>query len=126
MKLIYTIPAVFLFATAPASAQNPPLISEPVPYDKDAVVEGDVAAGEAAYNTKGCVACHGARGVSVVPIYQTLAGKEASYVKAQLLGFQSGERVEPTMTAMSKLLNSQEVSDVALYLEAQTPPAAAE
>ena len=124
MKLIYTTCAVLLAAVAaPVWAQNPPLVSEPVPYTEGEVVEGDAALGETAYNSKGCIGCHGASGISVIPTYQTLAGKEAAYIKAQLLGFRSGERVEPTMTAMSKLLTDDEVDHVAVYLELQTPPA---
>ena len=128
MKLIYTAilaAATAAMAAAPAAAQNPPLVSEPVPYTEGEVVEGDAALGEAAYAGKGCLACHGVGGVSVIPTYQTLAGKEAAYLKAQLLGFRSGARVEPTMTAMSKLLSDEEVDHVAVYLSQQPAPEAA-
>ena len=42
----------------------------------------DAAAGQSAFAAKGCIGCHGAGGVSVVPAYPSLKGKdEAKYRK---------------------------------------------
>jgi len=43
---------------------------------------GDAAAGKAKFAM--CQGCHGPNGVSPVPTYPTLAGKDAAYVKEQL------------------------------------------
>ena len=82
-------------------------------------IAGDAAAGETAYNTKGCSGCHGAGGHSQLPANPVLAGKDAAFIKQQLMDFKSGKRQNPTMNAMAAMLNDADVANVAAYLSAQ-------
>ncbi len=98
MKLISSI--VFASALA-ASAQ---------------VMAGDAAAGKGAYAAKGCIGCHGAAGVSVVPTYPSLKGKEAAWVQQNLTEFRSGKRQNPTMNAMAAGLTDADIANLAAYI----------
>ena len=82
-------------------------------------IAGDAAAGEAAYNSKGCSGCHGAGGRSQIPANPALAGKDAAFLKTQLMDFKSGKRQNATMNAMAAMLNDADVANVAAYLSAQ-------
>lgn len=82
-------------------------------------VAGDVAAGEAAYNSKGCSGCHGAGGHSQIPANPVLSGKGADYIKKQLADFKSGARQNATMNAMAAMLSDADVDNVSAYLGAQ-------
>lgn len=82
-------------------------------------IAGDAAAGEAAFNSKGCSGCHGAGGKSQVPTYPSLAGKDAAFITEQLTAFKNGSRQDPTMNAMAAMLSDDDVANVAAYLSAQ-------
>jgi cytochrome c553 len=79
----------------------------------------DVTKGEDLYNVLGCIGCHGVAGKSTIGIYPSLAGKEASFIVKQLKDFQSGERENPTMNAMSQMAEGleQELADYLSSLE---------
>ena len=102
MKIINTalIAATMMFAATPA-------------------VAGDAAAGEAAFNSKGCSGCHGAGGHSQIPGNPVLAGKGAAYIKEKLAGYKSGTIKNPTMNAMAGMLSDADIDNVAAYLGAQ-------
>ena len=51
---------------------------------------GDVAAGKAKAAT--CAGCHGANGISNVPMYPNLAGQKAAYTAKQLKAFLESTR----------------------------------
>ena len=82
-------------------------------------VAGDAAAGEAAYNSKGCSGCHGAGGQSQIPANPVLAGKDAAVLKKALTEFKSGARKNATMNAMAAMLSDADVDNVSAYLSAQ-------
>ena len=50
---------------------------------------------------------------------QKLAGKDAAFIKQQLMDFKSGKRQNPTMNAMAAMLNEADMANVAAYLSAQ-------
>ena len=102
MKIVQTtvIAASLMFAAAPAIA-------------------GDAAAGEAAYNSKGCSGCHGVGGNSQIPANPVLTGKGADYIKQALTAFKSGARQNATMNAMAAMLSDADVDNVSAYLGAQ-------
>lgn len=54
----------------------------------------DAALGQKTFETT-CVACHGAKGVSVVPIYPNLAGQKEQYLVEQLKAFSRWNPREP-------------------------------
>lgn len=74
---------------------------------------GDVAAGKA--KTGMCAACHGAMGVSAVPMYPNLAGQKEAYLAKQLKDFKSGMRKDPVMAPMAMSLTDADVANVAAY-----------
>jgi len=105
MKLITTviIATTIITATVPALA-------------------GDATAGKSAFNTKGCIGCHGAGGKSPVksnPPTPMLAGKEVAFIKKQLADFKSGTRKSATMNAMAPMLSDSDIENVATYLSTQ-------
>jgi cytochrome c553 len=96
--------------TAPADTQAAPA----VPF-----TTGKVASGEA--KAALCSACHGPNGNSVNPEWPRLAGQSAVYIAEQLKLFRSGARDNPIMKPLAATLSDQDINDLAVYYEAQTP-----
>lgn len=72
-----------------------------------------------------CMACHGVGGVSVNPIWPSLAGQGEKYLLKQLKDFKSGVRSNAVMGAQAAMLSDQEMEDVAAYYASlPLPPAA--
>jgi len=84
-----------------------------------AAVAGDAAAGEAAFNGKGCVGCHGPAGKSQIPTYPALNGQDAEFLSAELTKFRSGERDNPMMSPMAAGLSDDDIANISAYLAAQ-------
>ena len=81
---------------------------------------GDPVAGKAKSET--CVACHGADGNAVTPLWPKLAGMPESYLLKQLLEFKKGDqglRNDPSMYAMVQNLQPQDLADLAAYFASQ-------
>jgi cytochrome c553 len=68
-----------------------------------------------------CTACHGPNGNSINPEWPKLAGQSAVYIAEQLRLFRSGVRNNPVMKPLAAGLSDQDIDDVAVYFEAQTP-----
>ena len=79
------------------------------------VFAADVAAGKA--KSASCGACHGANGISTVPMYPNLAGQKAMYTAKQLKAFKSGTRADPIMGGMSKSLTDADIDNLSAYYE---------
>lgn len=77
---------------------------------------GDAAAGQSAFAAKGCIGCHGAGGVSMVPAYPSLKGRDEAFVKTNLTNFRSGKRQNPTMNAMAAGLSDADIENLAAYI----------
>lgn len=80
----------------------------------------DPAAGKARYETT-CVACHGAAGISVAPIYPNVAGQKQEYLVSTLQQFRDGERPNPIMAPMAQGLSDTDIANLALYLSSLKP-----
>ncbi len=80
----------------------------------------DPAAGKAKYDST-CIACHGAAGISVAPIYPNLAGQKDPYLVAQLKAFRDGTRANAIMAPMAKGLSDTDIVNLAAYLSALGP-----
>ena len=78
-----------------------------------ALAAGDAEAGKSKSAT--CAACHGANGVSAVPIYPNLAGQKQEYLVNALKAYKSGERNNPIMKPMAAPLSDQDIEDLAAY-----------
>ena len=74
---------------------------------------GDIAAGKAKSAT--CAACHGAEGISAIPMYPNLAGQKEAYLVKQLKDFKSGARKDPVMGAMAMPLSDDDIANVSAY-----------
>ena len=98
-------------AAAPAAA---PSAAPSVPF-----TTGKAASGEA--KAALCTACHGPNGNSVNPEWPRLAGQSAVYIAQQLKLFRSGVRDNPIMKPLAASLSDQDINDLAVYFEAQTP-----
>ena len=77
------------------------------------VQAGDAAAGKA--KAAMCAACHGAAGISSIPMYPNLAGQKAAYTVKQLKAFKSGTRKDPVMAPMAMALTDADMENIAAY-----------
>jgi cytochrome c553 len=74
---------------------------------------GDAAAGKA--KSAACAACHGAKGISAVPMYPNLAGQKETYTIKQMKAFKDKVRIDPTMNAMMAPLSDADMANLAAY-----------
>jgi cytochrome c553 len=76
-------------------------------------VHGDAGAGKAKATV--CMGCHGAVGVSPVPLFPNLAGQHAEYLYWQLVEIKREARPESPMTAQVANLDDSALRDLATY-----------
>ena len=75
-----------------------------------------------------CVACHGANGIGVSPLWPTLAGQHEEYLVAALNQYRDGTRKDAVMVQMAAVLTDDDVVALARYyadlegLETTEPP----
>lgn len=79
------------------------------------LVSARVRAEEIPEKAQTCFACHGARGVSVSPLWPNLAGQKMDYLEKQLRAFKSGERKDPMMNPMAENLSEADIKEVAKF-----------
>ncbi len=82
-------------------------------------VAGDAELGKA--KSALCVACHGADGNSVNPLWPKIAGQHEQYLARHLAMFKNGERKGPVMAGMVAGLNEQDIQNIAAYYATQKP-----
>jgi len=76
---------------------------------------GDAAAGKTKAAT--CVGCHGAAGISAIPMFPNLAGQKSAYTAKQLKAFKNKTRVDPTMAGIAAGLSDADIENLAAYYE---------
>ncbi len=91
------------------------------------VMANDVAAGK--NKAALCAGCHGLNGIGLSQEFPNLAGQKQAYILSQLRAFKSGERKNPTMSAMAASLNDADMQNLAAYfsslgMASQQSPAA--
>ena len=106
-------------AAAPAAAPASTAPAAASPASLDPFATGKAASGEA--KAALCSACHGPNGNSANPVWPRLAGQSAVYVAEQLRLFRSGVRDNPVMKPLAAALSDQDINDLAVYYQAQTP-----
>jgi cytochrome c553 len=106
-------------ATAAPAAAAPAATAAPTPESAFPFTSGKAADG--ATKSAVCSSCHGPNGNSVNPDWPRLAGQSAVYIAEQLRLFRSGVRNNPIMKPLAATLSDQDISDLAVYYEAQTP-----
>jgi cytochrome c553 len=107
VMLLYGLASALALAQAPAATPD-------VPFARGKVADG-------ANKSAVCSSCHGPNGNSVNPEWPRLAGQSAVYVAEQLRLFRSGVRNNPIMRPLAATLSDQDIDDLAVYYEAQTP-----
>ncbi|MGH8208095.1 MAG: c-type cytochrome, partial [Steroidobacteraceae bacterium] len=108
-------------AAAPAAASEAPAAAPAAPAATgplDPFAHGSVQNG--ATKSAVCSSCHGPNGNSTNPEWPRLAGQSAVYIAEQLRLFRAGTRANPIMKPLAATLSDQDVSDLAVYYEAQT------
>jgi len=75
--------------------------------------------------TQTCATCHGRNGDSISPAFPRLAGQQAQYIEAQLVGFRDRSRGDPAamayMWGMASQLDDRTIKGLAAYYAAQRP-----
>lgn len=88
-------------------------------YAATAQDAGDPQAGRA--KAALCAACHGMDGVSINPLWPSLAGQQRVYLANQIRAFRDGERVEVTMQPFVANLTDRDVEDLAAFYAELSP-----
>ena len=89
------------------------------------LADGDAANGKQIFEGHGCVACHGAQGVSNKgqdPQPPVLAGQYKDYIVQALHEYQKGGRSGSVMNGMAAPLSEQDIKDLAEYLSGLPGP----
>jgi cytochrome c553 len=107
-------PAPAATPAAPAAAAPATPATPTIPFTSGKVADGATKAAI-------CSSCHGPNGNSVNPEWPRLAGQSAVYIAEQLRLFRSGVRDNAIMKPLAASLSDQDVSDLAVYYQAQTP-----
>jgi cytochrome c553 len=68
-----------------------------------------------------CIACHGVDGVGIVPMYPTLAGQHADYLRREIAQYKDGGRRNQVMAGMAAPLTDHDVEEITQYYSSLTP-----
>ena len=78
---------------------------------------GDALAGLNAFNSSGCISCHGASGrAPTVPGAPVIGGMPEAFIARELNRFRSGERKDRTMSHMASSLGDADIANISAYL----------
>ena len=80
---------------------------------------GDAAKGKMRAAT--CIACHGANGISQIPMYPNLAGQKEQYLVLSMKAFRDGERKNMVMSPMAANLSDEDIANLAAYYSSLNP-----
>lgn len=81
-----------------------------------AVQAGDAAAGKA--KAAICASCHGANGISIIPMYPNLAGQKEAYLVSAIKAYRDGDRTggqTAVMAPMVAALSDEDIANLAAY-----------
>ena len=81
--------------------------------------EGDAERGQSMAAL--CSACHGPDGVSVNPLWPSLAGQQELYLVNSIKAYRDGVREDVSMQPFVATLSDQDVEDLAAYYASLTP-----
>ncbi len=84
-----------------------------------ALAAGDAEAGKA--KSAVCAACHGAEGISSIPVNPNIAGQVPGYIAAQLAAFKSGERGNAIMAGQVASLTEEDMADLDAFYSSMVP-----
>ena len=66
-----------------------------------------------------CHACHGATGMSTLPIYPNLGGQQQNYLSKALHDFRAGDRQNVIMSGFAANLSDTDIEDIAAWYTSQ-------
>jgi len=66
-----------------------------------------------------CHACHGATGMSTLPIYPNLAGQQQDYLSKTLYNFRDGSRQNAIMNGFAANLSDADIEDITTWYAGQ-------
>ncbi len=69
-----------------------------------------------------CIGCHGVDGLGIKGFAPQIAGMSELYIKTQVKRFETGQRTNPSMTAIAESLTGYKLAIAAEYFSKQTPP----
>lgn len=81
--------------------------------------------GQQAKHLLGCVACHGAQGISPIPSIPSLAAQPKIFLENQMVLIREGLRDIPQMKGLLDGIDDAELAAMADYFQALQPPGAA-
>lgn len=87
-----------------------------------AAVDGEDEYADIQDKLQTCTACHGEKGVSVIPVNPILAGQEFYYMYVQLKDIKSGLRESAIMAPIVADLDKEKMMKIAEYFSKQTWP----
>ena len=64
---------------------------------------------------KGCVACHGAKGKAIAPMYPNLNGQWETYLRKQLVAYRDGSRENAIMALQAQNLSDEDIAVLAAH-----------
>lgn len=68
-----------------------------------------------------CVSCHGQDGVTIAPMYPSLAGQHADYLTRAIEEYRKGGRKNPIMSGFAANLKESDIEAIAEYFSKQSP-----
>lgn len=68
-----------------------------------------------------CAGCHGPNGISVNPLWPNLAGQKAAYIEKAMRDYKTGQRTDPSMSAIAATVNDSELASLGAYYAALPP-----
>jgi cytochrome c553 len=83
-------------------------------------LSADIAAGKD--TAEACAGCHGADGVSQMPLTPSLAGQPDAYVQWQLVYFRRGARKSEVMSPIAEALDNEQIRNLGAYYASLPPP----
>ena len=86
----------------------------------ESATAADVAAGKAL--AEGCAGCHGADGVSQMPLTPSLAAQPDEFVQWQLVYFRSGVRKSEVMGPIAESLSNEDIRNLGAFYASLSPP----
>lgn len=86
--------------------------------------KADAAQGAKLAQEKGCVSCHGEKGVSTMPETPSIAGQLTTYLYKQMQDYAKKHRTNDMMTAALNGLNEQDMANLAKYFNSLSRPTA--
>lgn len=112
------IAAVLLAVCGVASAQT-------APQDRLKAIQADPAALKTAVEAGRkaaffCFNCHGEEGISKIPEVPNLGGQNPAYLLEQIRKFGAGERKDPFMQGLIKVIKDEERVQIALFFGSAT------